>query len=145
MGFPANALANIAGAMMISSRLRVCVAFWYQAVVLTVALLIQLLHQGNRPGLVSSMLALGGVLLWWMGVIRDHQKDDVAFLQKHIQLVKNIISKQQAAERVVTAWTISDEDEAWAHLQIEPYITLLKDMSQREKCLCGRFRMLLVE
>lgn len=59
VGFPANALANAIGALMATSRWRVCVAMWFQAVVLPGALAFLIYHLGNMTGVVSWVLALG--------------------------------------------------------------------------------------
>jgi hypothetical protein len=36
------------------------------------------------PDLVSSVMAVAAAFVWWLGVVRDHQKDDVKYLQGHI-------------------------------------------------------------
>lgn len=146
VGFPANALANRLGALMATSRWRVCWAMWFQAVVFPVALFVLVYYLGSMTGVVSWVLGLGGVVVWWLGVFRDHQKDDVAFLQKHIKLVREIVSKQEAAANLLTErWGIPVGHAALDHLTVVQYKALLDDMLQREKYLCSRFHMVLAE
>jgi hypothetical protein len=52
------------------------------------------------------VLALMAAAVWWLGVIRDHHKDDLRYLQANIQLVqklKDVVCDLVAQLRAMTA------------------------------------------
>jgi hypothetical protein len=45
---------------------------------------------GSGIGWVSWVMAVAAAAVWWLGVIRDHQKDDQKYLQGNLQMVRKL-------------------------------------------------------
>lgn len=82
---------DLLGAEMVSSRWRVSLAFYCQVLAFTLG-----------PYFLGSLLSLGYVLalttafVWWLGVHRDHQKDDLKYLQSHLSMVAQQLKQLEA-------------------------------------------------
>jgi hypothetical protein len=95
---------------MASSRVRVCVAFYSQLAVFVAAPTIYrtLLH--SWPGVVACGMALATTLVWWLGVFRDHQKDDLKYLQGHTSVVaEQLVKVQPDLEQFMSGWQLLEE------------------------------------
>lgn len=93
-------MADLTGAEMISSRVRVSVAFYSQVLAFLLALAV-LIYLRSWPGVVSYAMAVAATVVWWLGVVRDHQKDDIKYLQGHISVVAQHVVKMQALVALV--------------------------------------------
>lgn len=145
VGIITNRLADYLGAQMVTSRWRVCLAFWFQALVFPTALFVLTRSLGNMPAVVSWVVAVGGVLVWWLGVFRDHQKDDVVYLQKHIPQVGSIVCTLEAVRKDLgEVWGLSDPSETIQHASrcLSDFRALLCELKEREEIVRKRFRLL---
>lgn len=133
------------GAEMASSRLRVAVAFYTQLLVFTGAAFVL--------GALFSwayVLALTTALMWWLGVYRDHQKDDLKHVQNHISVVVRQLKRLQAflpllegVERQLQQQEGVQRVHALrgqCRTTCDKLQRLLDGMRQREASMCRRFR-----
>ena len=77
------------------------------------------------PGVVSSVMAVAAAFVWWLGVVRDHQKDDVKYLQGHIVPLQGL---PEASSALGIATTLCSK------LQ-----NLRVQLQQRKQRICKRF------
>lgn len=167
-------LPDMLGAEMASSRMRVCVAFYSQLAVFVAAPTIfrTLLH--NWPGVVACGMALATALVWWLGVFRDHQKDDLKYLQGHISVVaEQLVKVQPDLEQFTSGLQLLEERtrdglqqrgsaQQIADAELEVYAVanrvrekadgicsqlqgMLDEMKEREARLCELFKGLAVD
>jgi hypothetical protein len=124
----------------------VAVAFYSQLLVsCTVFVAYSVLK--SWPGVVSSVMAVAAAFVWWLGVVRDHQKDDVKYLQGHIVVISKDVQKfsvstegmcyilctqlqglPEASSALVDATTLCSE-----------FQKLRVQLQQREQRICKRF------
>ena len=141
-------LPDLLGAEMASSRWRVCVAFYSQLILFLVA------------GFVSKAFhtwtyaaALATALVWWLGVVRDHQKDDLKHLQTLIGVVGGELQALQACLEAVDDAARQQQLEQQQQRDADALCArcrtlcgklelLLGGMQQREGRMCSRFRAL---
>jgi len=116
---------------------------WCHALMLPTTLFVLTYTLGNLSGVVSWVWALAAVVLWWLGVLRDHAKDDVPYLQKHILLLCKVVSRLAAAAAMFDdQFQIPADHRAREHLSPRPsYAKLLESMEERERHLCQRLRV----
>lgn len=144
VGFLANSLADMLGAVMPASRWRVCIAMWVQIAVLPWALFLLTRHLGNMTGVLCWAMGVILVVGWWLGVLRDHQVDDLAFLQQQIHSVRKIISMQQvAADALKVDRSVPNSHVIWKHLEsLHEWQAMLDVLLLREQYLCELFHEL---
>lgn len=143
VGFIANSLADALGAVMATSRWRVCGALWSQLVVLLVTAVSVINSSGCMMGLLVLVVGLGALFIWWYDVFIDHQKDDLSYLQRGIQLARRYVRMQQDAADLLTRWNVPTEHPAWRYTDTTSgFGPLLLAMQQREQELCKLFGML---
>lgn len=107
-----DALANLLGAYMWGSRVKVAAALAAHIIVLAFLLLVFLAygstHMRSQQGVmqVAGLLAaLATSLLWWYAVFRDHQKDDLPMLQRNIAEVESLACEIAQLKAKVQVWT----------------------------------------
>jgi hypothetical protein len=137
-------LADLVGAEMPSSRLRVCWAFWGQSISLGLSLAALIGVIPISTGLTTWMLAVVGTMMWWWSTIRDHQKDDLKVLAENMQLLRKALHLAEGLQGRVNAVGAGEQQAvASANVQLDDLITqlkrLLKEMQEREIRHKGRF------
>jgi hypothetical protein len=127
---------------MVSSRWRVAVAFYSQWLVFcTVFVAYSLLE--SWPGVVSSVMAVAAAFVWWLGVVRDHQKDDVKYLQGHIVVICKDVQKLEGVctqlQGLPEASSALGKSTTLCSAKLQ---NLRVQLQQREQRICKRFCML---
>jgi hypothetical protein len=132
---------------MASSRVRVCVALYSQLVAFVAAPIIFRTLLYNWPGVLASGAAVATALVWWLGVFRDHQKDDLKYLQGHISIVAAQLVKLERFKSRLQLQQGSVELLGYAARVREKGNSIcnrlkgmLEEMKEREARLCKRFR-----
>lgn len=128
---------------MAASRWRVCTAWWSHALMLPTSLFVLIYALGNLSGVVSWVMALAAGVLWWLGILRDHAKDDIPYLQKHIQLLRRVVSRLDAAAAMFDdPFRIPGDHPARGFLASRSaYAKLLACLEECEKRSCQRLRV----
>jgi hypothetical protein len=119
---------------------------WCHLFMLPITLLVLIYFLGNLSGVAGWVLGFAAVVLWWLGVLRDHAKDDVPYLQKHLLLLQGVVRELSAAgESLRSHYNVPDSHEVWGYLASrQDYAELLARMKEREKRLCQRLRLVQV-
>jgi hypothetical protein len=123
---------------MVSSRWRVAVAFYSQLLVFcTVFVAYSLLK--SWPGVVSSVMAVAAAFVWWLGVVRDHQKDDVKHLQGHIVVICKDVQKLEGVCTQLQGLPEASSALGTATTLCSKLQKLRVQLQQREQRICKRF------
>ena len=92
--------------------------------------------------IVSLVMAVAAAVVWWLGVVRDHQKDDVKYLQGHVVMVGKDV---QELEHICTHLQRFEQRLDGSHALVagtslcDDFQKLLAQLQQREQRICKRF------
>jgi hypothetical protein len=123
----------------------VSVALYCQVVAFLVAPIVLMRVLSSWSGVVGYAMAVAAAVVWWLGVVRDHQKDDLKYLQGHISVVAKHVENLQALVQHLGQASVSSEATSLcgeATAICRSFQDLLAKLQQRESRICRRFHNL---
>jgi hypothetical protein len=84
-------------------------------------------------------MAVAAAFVWWLGVVRDHQKDDVKHLQGHIVVICKDVQKLEGVCTQLQGLPEASSALGTATTLCSKLQKLRVQLQQREQRICKRF------